>query len=126
MPHQHLSHTFRRLAVALVLTAWLSGCATTMDRSIAIAEQIVTPVTVGDPTSVAALDLAEAMLQAGFTPEQIIEDGPAIRDALALSGGAQVRYDHVAQALFAVHSQQLYVTSRDRGTFTVPLRAFVT
>lgn len=115
-----------RLVASVVIAALLSGCATTMDRSIAIAEQIVTPVTVGDPTNVSALDLAEAMLQAGFTPEQILEDGPSIRDALALSGGAQVRYDQVAQALFAVHSQQLYVTSRDRGTLTIPLRAFVT
>ena len=112
---------FSKAIAALVLLVALSGCAT-MDRSIALAEQTVTPITVGDARDVAALDLADAMLRAGFTPHQVLADGPAIRAALATSGGAQVRYQHTAEAIFAVHGFDLFVTSRTRGTFTVPLR----
>jgi hypothetical protein len=112
------------LATAALVALSLGGCAT-MDRSMAIAEQTVTPVTVGDSADVPAYDLAEAMLRAGFTADQIVGEGPAIRHAIATSGGAQVRYDHVAEALFAVHGQDLYVTSRTRGTFTQPLRLVI-
>jgi hypothetical protein len=111
----------RACFIALAILPLL-GCASTMDRSIALTEQTVTPITSGDQQSVSAYDLAEAMLQAGFTPEQILKDGPQIRNALATSGGAQVRYNHLAEAMFAVHGQVLYVTSRTRGTFTQPLR----
>jgi hypothetical protein len=105
---------------ALVLL--LAGCAAPMmDRSLTLAHQTVTPVTVGEATSVEARDLADAMLRAGFSPEQILADGPAVRNALATSGGAQVRYGKVAEAIFAIHGDDLYITSRTRGTFVVPL-----
>jgi hypothetical protein len=104
---------------ALALLTLLAACAG--DRSIKLAEQTVTPVTVGQATSVEARDLAEAMLRAGFSPEQIITDGPAVRNALATSGGAQVRYGKVAEAIFAIHGDELYITSRTRGTFVMPL-----
>lgn len=93
---------YLRIALAAVVPLTVAGCAS-MDRSIAIAEQVVTPVLVGQATDVSAYDLAEAMLQAGFTPDQILKDGPAIRNALATSGGAQVRYGHVAEAIFVIH-----------------------
>ena len=105
---------------ALALVSLLTACGT-MDRSIKLAEQTVTPVTVGEATSVEARDLAEAMLRAGFSPEQIIADGPAVRNALATSGGAQVRYGKVAEAIFAIHGSELYITSRTKGTFVLPL-----
>lgn len=113
-----------RLSATAACLLPLLGCAT-LDRSIAIAEQVVTPITLEDPADVSAYDLAEAMLMAGFSPEQIVRDGPAVRNALATSGGAQVRYNHMAEALFAVHGQELYVTSRTRGTFTQPLRLVI-
>lgn len=113
-----------RLAAIAGCILPLLGCST-MDRSIALAEQVVSPITLEDPADVSAYDLAEAMLMAGFTPEQIVRDGPAVRNALATSGGAQVRYNHMAEALFAVHGQELYVTSRTRGTFTQPLRVVI-
>ena len=69
----------------------------------------------------AAEVLAEAMLRAGFDREAILEHGPAIRNALATAGSAQVTEGHIVDALFAVHAQQLYVTSRTRGTFVRPL-----
>jgi hypothetical protein len=96
-----------------------------MDRSVAIAEQTVMPIAMGEARDVSAMDLADAMLRAGFSPEQIMKDGPAIRAALAASGGAQVRYNRLAEAIFAVHGFDLLVTSRTRGTFAVPLRPVV-
>ena len=109
------------LAGLLMLPA---GCAS-LDRSVALAEQVVTPIAVGDASDVSAYDLAEAMLRAGFTRQQILKDGPAIHNALAKSGGAQVRYGRVAAALFAVHGENLYVTSLTRGTFTQHLDQLV-
>ena len=81
----------------------------------------VSAIVVGDATEVSAYDLAQAMLRAGFTRDQILKQGPAVRLALATSGGAQVRDGKVVGALFSVHENQLYVTSRSRGTFVQPL-----
>ena len=99
----------------------LSGCAT-IDRSIALTQQSVTPITAGEATGISAHDLAEAMLRAGFSREEILREGPAVRNALATSGGAQLREGNLVEALFAVHGDRLYVTSRTRGTFVQPLR----
>jgi hypothetical protein len=40
-------------------------------------------------------------------------------------GGAQVRTGRIVEAMFAIHGDQLYVTSRTRGTFVQPLRHYV-
>ena len=113
----------RGLAAAAMISASLalSGCAS-IDRSVALTQQSVTPITAGDAAAISAHDLAEAMLRAGFTPEQILRDGPAVRNVLATSGGAQLRSGKLIEALFAVHGDRLYVTSRTRGTFVQPLR----
>jgi hypothetical protein len=108
-------------AAVIGATLALSGCAS-IDRSIALTKQSVIPITVGEVTAVSAHDLAEAMLRAGFSREQILRDGPAVRNALATSGGAQLRSGKLVEALFAVHGDRLYVTSRTRGTFVQPLR----
>jgi hypothetical protein len=110
-------------AVAALIAAGLAlgGCAS-VDRSVALTQEVETPITVGDAASISAHDLAEAMLRAGFTREQILRDGPAVRNALATSGGAQLRSGKMVEALFAVHGDRLYVTSRTRGTFVQPLR----
>ena len=98
----------------------LAGCAS-VDKNIAMTTEPVTSIVAGDATEVSAQDLAEAMLRAGFTREQILKHGPVVRQALATSGGAQVRDGKVIGALFSIHSGQLYVTSRSRGTFMQPL-----
>jgi phage FluMu protein gp41 len=108
-------------AAVLAASLVLSGCAS-IDRSVALTQEIVTPITVGEAAAISAHDLAEAMLRAGFSREQILRDGPAVRNALATSGGAQLRSGKMVEALFAVHGDRLYVTSRTRGTFVQPLR----
>jgi hypothetical protein len=109
---------------ALLLVLALAAC-TTVDENITRTTETVTAITVGEATEVSALDLAQAMLKAGFTREQILQHGAAVRNALAKSGGAQVRDGKMVGALFSIHSGQLYVTSRSRGTFMQPLSPHV-
>ena len=109
---------------ALLLVLALAAC-TTVDENITRTTETVTAITVGEATEVSALDLAQAMLKAGFTRQQILQHGAAVRNALAKSGGAQVRDGKMVGALFSIHSGQLYVTSRSRGTFMQPLRPHV-
>jgi hypothetical protein len=111
-------------AAALALLLALPGCGSmseNMNRSIRITEETVSAVSVGEAEEVSADDLAEAMLRAGFTPEEIVKYGAEIHSALATSGGAQVRQGKIVSAIFAVHTGKLYVTSRERGTFVQPL-----
>jgi hypothetical protein len=103
------------LAVAGLVSA-LAGCMT-VDRSVELATSSVVPITVGDANVVPAYDLAAAMVEAGFTEEEILRYGPDVHEALATSGGAQVREGKVVNALMAVHGNDLYITSRSRGTF---------
>jgi hypothetical protein len=42
-----------------------------------------------------------------------------VREALATSGGAQVRDEESILALFSVQNGLLYISSRERGTFTM-------
>lgn len=114
----------RRLAMAwsLLGAGVLAGCST-MDRSVALVDEPVVEVPVGEAADVPAPVLAEALLRAGLSRTQILTEGPAIRNALATNGGAQVREDKLVIALLAVHDGQLIVTSRERGTFMVPLGA---
>jgi len=112
----------RAIGVAAAASALLvlAGCAT-MDRNIAMTEEQVTPLTAGDKAVVSATDLARAMIQAGFSHEEILKRGPGVRKALATSGGAQVRDGDAVLALFSIHGELMYVSSRTRGTFTVVL-----
>jgi len=112
--------TWLRIATALLLTLVVPACAS-VDRSVALTEAAVVPITVGDATEVSAIDLSEVMLRAGFTREDILRHGATLHQALATSGGAQMRQGKIVSALFAVHSGRLYVTSRTRGTFVHPL-----
>jgi hypothetical protein len=111
--------TAQACGIGLVLFG-LAGC-TTMDQSVALATQPVMAIAVGDARAVSADDLASAMVGAGFVKDDILRYGPDVEQALATSGGAQVRQNKMVDALFAVHGDKLYVTSRTRGTFVMPL-----
>ena len=105
-------------AAAMVLAGLLAlgGC-TTVDPNFARMNDMVVPVPVGEVTAVPAMALAKAMLRAGFTRQQILDHGTEVRNALATAGGAQIRQGNAVDAIFAVHAQELYVTSRTEGTF---------
>ena len=109
-----------KLVAAAALVALLSACATTkFDSNIPLTRESVTPLVVGEAADVSAIVLASAMIRAGFTDEQILREGPVDRNALATSGGAQVRDEESILALFSVQNGLLYVSSRERGTFTM-------
>jgi hypothetical protein len=113
-------HPIRLLAAVAFIALALSGCAS-MDRSLNLSENAVMPIDVGEQHSVAAVDLAKAMLRAGFTDQEILQDGPDVQKALATAGGCQIRYGGSTAALFAVHGDRLYVSSETHGTFTLEL-----
>lgn len=109
-----------RLIAAVGFVAVLSACAATrFDSNVQLTQEAVTPLVVGESAEVSALVLASAMIKAGFTDEQILREGPGVRNALATSGGAQVRDEESILALFSVQNGLLYVSSRERGTFTM-------
>ncbi len=111
--------------VALVPVLAVTGCTTTatLAPNVARSKQTVMPVVNGEATFVEPGLLAHVMLRAGFTSEEILEHGPGVAEALATSGAAQVRQGKAVSALMAIQSGQLIVTSLERGTFVVPLRA---
>jgi hypothetical protein len=123
MRRRKAAMTMRRAGL-LVLMLGLGGCVSA-DQSVVLATQAVSAITVGDASAVSADELATAMLQAGFSDESILRYGPDVHEALATSGGAQIREGKVVEALFAIHGNQLYVTSRTRGTFVVPIAGSV-
>ncbi|HZY67326.1 MAG TPA: hypothetical protein VFE52_01995 [Devosia sp.] len=109
-----------RIAGAAALVLGLSACASMSSvENIKRTTEQVTPITVGDAASVSAYVLASAMLRAGFTGDEIVKRGPAVRNALATSGGAQIRDGNMVLALFSVHDDLLYISSRTNGTFTM-------
>ena len=104
------------LAIVALACAAAAGCAT-VERNAPLVTQTVLPMASGEAADVSAEDLARAMVRAGFTRDQVLRHGPALRNALASAGSAQVRDGREVGALFAVHGGKLYVTSRSRGTF---------
>ena len=97
-----------RAGISMILVLTLGAMATlgcaTVDRSVALSKETVTLLASGDVADVSAEELAEAMLRAGFSRNEILRHGPKIRNALATSGSAQVKDGHIVNALFAVHS----------------------
>ncbi len=94
----------------------LIGCAS-MDSNVARLEADVQSISVGEPQAISARDLAEVMIQAGFTGEEILKYGPSVRNAIGSAGGAQINKDKFAHAILTVQDGKLYVSSRDGGTF---------
>lgn len=109
-----------RAAIALALAVSLSACATT-DTNVRNFEQTVTAVQTDETADVPALVLARGMAEAGFTRSQILENGPAIRNALAQSGGAQIADGSNVLAIISVLDGQLFVVSNETGTTVIPI-----
>ena len=109
-----------RAAIALALALSLSACATT-DTNVRNFEQTVTAVQTDETADVPALVLARGMAEAGFTRSQILENGPAIRNALAQSGGAQIADGSNVLAIISVLDGQLFVVSNETCTTVIPV-----
>jgi hypothetical protein len=83
----------------------------------------VVPVGGAQTAQVSADDLVMALGRSGFTPEEILKHGPAIRNALAVRGGAEVREDGRVTAILSIVDGALYVVSQRGGTYVHELYA---
>lgn len=106
------------LTIVLILAATLlSACA--QDPNLKRSNETVSSLAVGDPGEVGAMTLAQAMMRAGFTRDEILDLGPGIRRSLARNGGAQAQRKGAIVALFSHKDGKLYVTSGHSGTFVL-------
>ena len=68
-------------------------------------------------------DIVTMMVNVGFTEKQIFELGEELRNALMLSGAAQVRQGKTVEALFAASENDcIYITTRMGSTFIYDAR----
>jgi hypothetical protein len=109
-----------RPAVLLAATLVLAACGA-MDSNVARFEEPVTAVQTDATADVPAIVLARALAEAGLSADQILEYGPAVRNALARSGGAQISEGATVLALVSVLDGRLYVVSGETGTVVLPL-----
>lgn len=99
------------LFIVLSLSALFGivGCAHTQAQVIPISNRQV--------AALSAEDIVRVMLRAGFSDEQILELGTDLRNELARSGAAQISVGDKVEAILAVDSDRVYVSSRLRGSF---------
>ncbi len=90
----------------------LAGCTSYMNRGI-----VVEPLNSQNVLNLSADNVVDIMRAAGFTDEQIIGHGTAVRDALAQTGAAQVYVNGRVEAIFAVKEQDIYISTELRGLF---------
>jgi len=70
--------------------------------------------------NVAALsadDIIQVMRRAGFSDQQILALGTQLRNAILYSGAAQAKLRDKVEAVFAVHGDYVFITTRLRGSF---------
>ena len=103
----------KRLALAAVvlLLPGFAGCATLTSA------RTVMPLNNRDTVELDAAQTAELMTASGFSRRETIANGPDLRNALAVSGAAQIRRGSGVMALFVAEDSRVHVSSRDRGMF---------
>jgi len=89
----------------------------------AAAKLHVTPLSNQDVIALGADDIIRIMRRAGFSDEQILQLGTDVRNALLLSGAAQVRLKDKVEVIFAVHDDYVFITTRLRGSFIYDVKA---
>ena len=100
------------MTLALLITALsLVGCAYTMS------EIEVIPLNSRSVLELSADNVVDIMRAAGFTDEQIIENGTAVRDGLAQTGAVEIKIHRRVEAIFAVKDQDVYISTQLRGLF---------
>lgn len=83
----------------------------------------VMPLSNQDVIALSADDIVQLMRRTGFSDEQILELGTDLRNALLSSGAAQVRLRNKVEAIFAVHNEYVFITTRLRGSFIYDVKA---
>lgn len=96
------------LFLSILVCFGISGCSNSGFK--------VVPLHNHEVATLGVEDLVFIMMEAGFTDEQIHEFGPEIRDALATSGAAQVKFNGLVEATFTIDGGCVFVSS-SRGMF---------
>lgn len=66
-----------------------------------------------------AEDVVYLMVQSGFSKDEILQHGTALRNGLALYGATQIRSGDKVKAIFAVlQDDTVHVSSSGRGSFS--------
>lgn len=102
-------------ALALIGALMLGGCASP-DTKVR-----VDPFGVPGKAALNADTVAAAMTKAGFDRDQILDNGPAVRNAIAQQGGVRVRQGDFVRAMFMIHDGGMYGVAANRGTFRIDL-----
>ena len=95
------------LSIAAALALFTVGCRTMQ----------VNALPARDVVDLSADDVVRIMREAGFDDEEILTHGTALRDSLALSGGARMVKGSRTEAMFSAYSHFVHVTTRDRRNF---------
>lgn len=93
---------------------FLAACT---DTNVTRAYSGVVPITGAYTAHVSAEDIVQAMLRGGFTREEILDYGLAIRNALSMQGGAEVRRGGEVTAVLSLMDESLYMVSQRGGTY---------
>ncbi len=105
-------------AILLLLILSLSGCALGIKpEQEQVADIRVIPLYNPDVLALSADDIVNVMRQTGFSDQQILDLGMDLRNILATSGAAQIRRGEAVEAIFAVRSDYLHISSYRRGSF---------
>ncbi len=106
--------------VLLGVAAFFGGCASQSPML------SVSGFNVPEKAGLDAATIVDSMQRAGLTESQIIRSGPAVRNALALQGGARVQHGPLTIAMFMVRRDDLYGVAINRGAFYIDLDEPVT
>jgi hypothetical protein len=77
----------------------------------------VIPLGNQDVVALTATDVVQVMRRAGFSDDQILELGTELRSGLFHSGAVQIKLRDKVEAVFAVHGDYVFITTRLRGSF---------
>lgn len=96
----------------LLLTFGLGSCA--IQRG---GIQVIPKSSSGGVLDLSADDVVTIMRQAGFTNEQILEHGTAVRDGLAQSGAVLIKMGRKIEAIFFISGEDIRISTLSRGYF---------
>jgi len=99
-----------------------SEIGTELERQEVQDQQIrIEPQSNRETAQLSADDVIVVMKRIGFSPEQILDFGPALHDAVLHSGAARVRVGKRVEAILQVRGRLLFIRSNSRGSFIYDL-----
>lgn len=113
------------LLLLAVVSSGLVGCAQISRLSSSIGRRLsgkpagfeIIPLGNQDVVVLNADDVVQVMRRAGFSDQQVLELGTDLRSALLHAGAAQIKLRDKVEAVFAVHGDYVFITTRLRGSF---------